>query len=292
MINSMTGYGRAEGECDGKHITIELRAVNSRYLDCNVRTGRLYTFLEESIKAKISRCCVRGKIDVYVTIDTAKANNIEIFLNETAADGYWEAAGQLSRRYGLENDLRLSQLMRMPDVFTAQRPDIDNDAILAAVSGLTDRLLRDFCEMRRREGEQLTRDILARCTAVEQLTNDIEARSPVTVQAYRDKIEARMKELLSEADFDDARVIAEAAIFADRIAVNEEVVRLRSHLCQLRAMLEKGGAAGRKLDFLIQELNREANTVGSKSNDAELTAMVVNLKAEIEKMREQAQNIE
>ncbi len=292
MILSMTGYGRAEGEYEKHRITVELRAVNGRYLDCNIRTGRLYGFLEDAIKTRITAAVARGKMDCYVTVDSGNANASEISVNEAAVEQYLAVAAELAERYGVANDVSVSRLFSLPDILQAKASEIDSEALQAVVVGVADEALAQFNAMRQREGGALSADILARCQLIRTLTDEMVRLSPQTVQAYRAKIEERMREVLGDGQFDPQRVLAEAALFADRVAIDEEIVRLSSHLSQLESMLRQGGAVGRKLDFLIQEFNREANTVGSKCNDTTMATMVVDLKAEIEKIREQVQNIE
>ncbi|MCL2546465.1 MAG: YicC family protein [Oscillospiraceae bacterium] len=290
MIASMTGYGRAEGTHGKQNITIEVKSVNGRYLDCHIRTGALYLFLEEPVKARLNAALSRGKVSAFVTIDSAQADNAAITVNASVAEGYMQAAAQLAAQLGKPNDLSVTRLLTLPDVIATQRSEQDNDALQAAVLDVLDHALTQLTTMRRREGENLKADLLERCFAVEALLEQIVALAPQATEAYRTKIDARMRELLGDEQFDPQRVLAEAALFADKAAIDEEIVRLRSHIKQMRDLLDKGG--GRKLDFLMQEFHREANTIGSKCNDADMARIVVDLKAEIEKMREQVQNIE
>jgi len=292
----MTGYGRAESAYGRQTITVEIKSVNSRYLDSAVRAGSLYIFLEEPVKAAISAAVTRGKVSAFISVDTSQADDVEIVVNEAVADGYLKAAKQLTKRFaghdGLHNDLSVSRLMTMHDVLTVKRPEQDADALQTAVLDAVNAALAQLNAMRRKEGGHLRDDLLARCGAIAALVGQLKENSPKTVEAYRAKITERMQELLGAELFDPQRVIAEAALFADRIAIDEELTRLDSHVKQLKSMLSKSGAVGRKLDFLMQEFNREANTVGSKANDTVMAQLVVDLKAEIEKMREQVQNIE
>lgn len=292
MVKSMTGYGRAEETVGGCTITVELRSVNNRYLDCNVRIPRLYLFAEEAIKARVQRAVSRGKVDVFVTLDTSGAERVQVSVNRPVADGYCAALRELSQLYGLSGEISVSLLSRFPDVLLAEKAQEDVEQMAQDICRVLDRALEDFGAMRSREGERLAADILSRAAAIEALVAQVEERAPQTVSDYRARLESRMAEVLANTQLDPARILTEAAIFADKIAVDEETVRLRSHIHQLRTMLDQGGATGRKLDFLIQEFNREANTIGSKCSDLQIARHVVDIKAEIEKIREQIQNVE
>lgn len=292
MVKSMTGYGRAEDTLGGCTITVELRSVNNRYLDCNIRIPRLYLFAEDAIKARVQKVISRGKVDVFVTLDNAGGEAVKVSVNRGVADGYYAALQELSQTYGLSGDISVSLLSRFPDVLLAEKAQEDVEQRAKDICSVLDRALADFDQMRAREGERLKEDVLSRAARIEELVTLVEERSPQTVSEYRAKLEARMNEVLANTQLDPARILTEAAIFADKVAVDEETVRLRSHISQLREMLGQGGATGRKLDFLIQEFNREANTIGSKCNDIETAGYVVDIKAEIEKIREQIQNIE
>ena len=292
MVKSMTGYGRAEDTLNGCTITVELRSVNNRYLDCNVRMPRLYLFAEETIKSRVQNTISRGKVDVFVTLDSTGGEQVQVSVNQPLADGYYAALKELAERYGLSKDISVSLLSRFPDVLLAEKAEEDVEQRAQDICSVLDRALADFDQMRTREGARLEADVLSRAARIEELVSLVEERSPQTVAEYRAKLEARMNEVLSNTQLDPARILTEAAIFADKVAVDEETVRLRSHIGQLRHMLEQGGATGRKLDFLIQEFNREANTIGSKCSDIDIARHVVDIKAEIEKIREQVQNIE
>ncbi len=292
MVKSMTGYGRGERTVNGCGITVELRSVNNRYLDCSVRMPRLYLFAEDGIKARVQKSISRGKVDVFVTLDNAGGEQLQVTVNQAAADGYYNALTQLAQRYQLAGEVTVSLLSRFPDVLLAEKAEEDVEQTAGAIADVLDQALADFDQMRTREGERLAQDILSRADTIETLVGRVEERSPQTVSEYRARLEARMNEVLANTQLDPARILTEAAIFADKVAVDEETVRLRSHIAQLREMLAKGGAIGRKLDFLIQEFNREANTIGSKCSDLEIARYVVDIKAEIEKIREQVQNIE
>ena len=292
MIKSMTGYGRAEQTRQDRKITVELRSVNNRYLDCSVRIPRLYLFAEEEIKSRVKAAISRGKVDVFITLDASAAEQMQVSVNRSVADGYCAALRELAQTYGLEEDLSAAVLARFPDVLLVEKAQEDAAAVAQDICAVLDLALTDFDQMRTREGRRLSEDISARAAVIEELVSQVERRSPQTVSEYRLRLEERMREVLAGTQLDPARVLTEAAIFADKVAVDEETVRLRSHIAQLREMLAGGGATGRKMDFLIQEFNREANTIGSKCSDLEISRQVVDIKAEIEKIREQVQNIE
>ncbi|MDD6189822.1 MAG: YicC family protein [Clostridiales bacterium] len=292
MIKSMTGYGSATGASGDISLTVELKSVNNRFLDCSVRMPRMYIFAEEKIKSLVQKYVSRGKVDVFVSVDSSKADDVAVSLNEPLAEAYIAAYRQMSEKYGLKNDLSVVALGRMPDIFTVEKKETDADAFTADLEAVTAAALENFNAMRRVEGEKLRNDILAKLDNIETLAAKVEERSPQTVVEYRTRLEQKMSEVLAAADIDKARIVTEAAIFADKVAVDEELVRLKSHIAQMRDMLSRDEAIGRKLDFLTQELNREANTTGSKCNDVEITRMVVDIKSEIEKIREQIQNIE
>ena len=292
MIRSMTGYGRGEAVLHDRAITVEVRAVNNRYLDCAVKIPRVYVFAEEAIKARVQSQVGRGKLDVFVTIDASAADQVAVTLNRPVADGYYAALTQMKETYGLAEPVSLSLLSRFPDVFLVEKAQGDADVIEGDILQVLDQALADFNAMRAREGAKLAEDIRAKGEAIAALVTQVEARSPETVAAYREKLRQKMQEVLENTQIDESRILTEAALFADKVAVDEETVRLRSHLAQLEEMLQAEGPIGRKLDFLIQEFNREANTIGSKCSDVDLARVVVDLKGEIEKIREQVQNIE
>ena len=292
LIRSMTGYGRGEAVLSGRPITIELRAVNNRYLDCTVKLPRMYVFAEDALKTAIQSHISRGKVDVFVTIGPSESGDVTISVNKPVADGYYAALCQLRDAYHLKDDISVSLLSRFPDLFLVEKTQEDTEAVAADLCTVLEQALRDFDAMRLREGGKLRADILSRADTIEALTAKVEERAPGIVADYRARLEAKMAEVLQNTQIDESRILAEAAIFADKVAVDEETVRLRSHLSQLRLLLEGDGPVGRKLDFLIQEFNREANTIGSKCNDVETARYVVDIKAEIEKIREQIQNIE
>lgn len=292
MLKSMTGYGRAERTLDGRTVTVELRSVNNRYLDCNVRMPRLYLFAEEGFKAQVQKTISRGKVDVFITLEGAGTQALAVSVNRPVADGYYAALRELAELYGLNGDIPISLLSQFPDVLLAEKAEEDADQTAQEISAALTQALLDFNQMRTREGAKLEEDILSRAARIEELVEQVKSRSPETVSEYRARLEERMNEVLANLQLDPARILTEAAIFADKVAVDEETVRLTSHIAQLREMLSQGGAIGRKLDFLIQEFNREANTIGSKCSDMEIAGLVVEMKAEIEKIREQVQNVE
>ena len=295
MVKSMTGYGRGERAFDGGlQITVELRSVNNRYLDCAVKMPRAYIFAEDAMKGMIQRAVARGKVDVFVTIVRSGGDDLVVTVNEALAKSYAAALERLRELGGSGAKKRWSaaDLARFPDVLTVEKREEDLDEMKERLLAVLELALKDFNAMRETEGRRLEADILGRADAIQRLLAEVEERSPQTVDDYRARLEAKMREVLQNTQIDEARLLTEAAIFADKVAVDEETVRLHSHLGQLRELLSAGGAVGRKLDFLIQEFNREANTIGSKCSDLEITGQVVDIKAEIEKIREQVQNIE
>jgi uncharacterized protein (TIGR00255 family) len=292
MIKSMTGYGGAKGASGKIEISVEVKSVNSRHFDCAVKLPRGFASFEEPLKTLVAGYISRGKIDIYLTIDTSGADDVEIRVNRPLAEAYISALRALSAEYGLHADIAAVDLTRFPDIFTAEKRETDYDKLYADVCTVLAEALTAFDAMRAREGERLLGDISARLDEIERLTALAEEASPRSVAEYRVKLEKRLAEMLDGSQIDEQRIVTEAAIFADRVAINEETVRLRSHVSALRGMLQDGGPVGRKLDFLLQEFNREANTIGSKGNDAEMSMITVDLKAEIEKIREQAQNVE
>lgn len=292
MIRSMTGYGRYQDTVDGMDITVEIKAVNHRYYEYSSRLPRAYGFLDDKLKAYLQGSISRGKVDVYVFIDTADAPGSRVTVNHSLVQGYLKALGEIAETYGLRNDVSVMSLARYPDLLTVHREAEDEEAVWAAVRTVADVALNRFLQMREKEGEKLQEDILSRAAAILEAVGQVEERSPQTVREHMDKVQARMRELLGTATVDEQRLLTEAALFADKIAVAEETVRLRSHISQLEHMLAGNEAVGRKLDFLVQEINREANTIGSKCSDVALSRVVVELKGEIEKIREQVQNIE
>ena len=292
MVKSMTGYGRARQTLNGRDITVEVRSVNNRYLDCTVKVPRTYIFAEDAVKARVQKAVSRGKVDVFITIDAAAADETVVAVNEPLARGYYEALTRLKDMFSLEDGLNAVTLAKFPDVLTVTKAEEDLESVAADICAVLDEALVAYNAMRTVEGGKLREDIAGRADTIEAVVGKVEERSPQTVAAYREKLLARMQEVLQSTAIDESRILTEAAIFADKIAVDEETVRLRSHLSQLRTMLESDQPIGRKLDFLIQEVNRECNTIGSKCNDLTIAQDVVNMKAEVEKIREQVQNIE
>lgn len=292
MIKSMTGYGSAKGFADDLEISVEVKSVNNRYLDASVRMPRSFLFAEDAVKSAISRHISRGKVDMFVTIDSAGANDISVKVNEPLLRGYLDALALISEKYGLENDLTAISASRFPDVLSVEKKEMNTDSVLDGIVAVAEEALCDFDAMRQREGEKLCADVLEKLETISSLVTIVEKEAPRTVEAYQNRLRDKLNEVLYSAGVDENRILAEAAIFADRIAVDEETVRLRSHMSQLRSMLAGASPIGRKIDFLIQEFNREANTIGSKCQNSDIAHVVVDLKSEIEKIREQIQNME
>ena len=292
MIKSMTGYGRGQATVEGMDITVEIKSVNHRYYEYTSRLPRTYGFLDDKLKSYLQGSISRGKVDVYVSIDIVDAPGSEVAVNYALAEGYLRGLRALAERYGLRDDITVANLARYPDILTVRKAAEDEEKIWEAVRRVADMALERFLQMREREGARMREDILSRAQTILHAVEKVEERSPQTVKEHMDKVQARMRELLGDASVDEQRLLTEAAIFADKIAVAEETVRLRSHLDQLEQLLGGDEPVGRKLDFLVQEINREANTIGSKAQDVALARIVVDIKAEIEKIREQIQNIE
>ena len=292
MVKSMTGYGRAREMRNGRDITVEVRSVNNRYLDCTVKMPRAYIFAEDRMKARVQQAISRGKVDVFVTIDASAADEAVVAVNEPLARGYYEALTRLKTMFSLPGEVTPEVLAKFPDVLAVTKAEEDVEAIAADICAVLDDALAAYNDMRAVEGEKLAADVAGRVTTIETVVGKVEERSPQTVAAYRQRREAKMQEVLQSTTIDESRILTEAAIFADKIAVDEETVRLRSHIAQLRAMLASDEPVGRTLDFLIQEVNRECNTIGSKCSDLTIAQDVVNMKAEVEKIREQVQNME
>ena len=294
MVKSMTGYGRARETRNGRDITVEVRSVNNRYLDCTVKMPRSFIFAEDAIKALVQKYASRGKVDVFITVESLGADETVVAVNEPLAKHYIDALSRLRQLGGdvLGGEISVAELARLPDVLAVTKGESDLETISADLCAVLERALAAYTAMRETEGRKLAEDILRRLDTIGAITRLIEERSPQTVAEYRQKLLSRMQEVLQSAAIDESRILTEAAIFADKVAVDEETVRLRSHLSQLREMLHSGVPVGRKLDFLIQEINRESNTIGSKCSDLQIARDVVDLKAEIEKIREQVQNIE
>ena len=295
MIRSMTAFGRAVkyGTEDGKNITVELKSVNNRYLDCSVKISRAYSFLEDRVRQYVQANGIsRGKLDVYVGVEVVENVGMTVGLDKALAESYIAALRALRDEFGLKDDISVMTVAQNRDIFNITKPEEDAERDWQIIKPVIDEAIAAFIKVREAEGEKLKADILSHADEIERLTAIAEERSPKTVAEYRAKLEQRMKEVLANENIDEGRILTEAAIFADKVAVNEELVRLKSHISQLRTMLESSEPVGRKLDFLVQEFNREANTLGSKGNDIEMARIVVDMKAEIEKIREQIQNVE
>lgn len=292
MIKSMTGFGRVQETVDGMNITVELRSVNHRYFEFTAKVPRAYGFLEEKLKSFTNSLVSRGKVECYVGIEQLEESETTVSVNTSLAKGYVDALRQLSEMFDLSADISAGALSRYPDVLVLQKNAADEDRIWNAVRVTAEKAIHRFIEMRETEGAKLKADILARADTILEHVSFVEARSPQTVKEYNEKLKQRMEELLGNTQIDEQRLLTEAAIFADKIAVDEETVRLHSHISQLRTFMEANEPIGRKLDFLVQEINREANTIGSKAQDVEIAKRVIAIKAEVEKIREQVQNIE
>ena len=292
MVKSMTGYGGSRQTVNNREVSVEIRSVNHRYFELNCRTPREMGFLEEKIKSVVKQRVFRGKVDIYVNIGVDETEQAAVTINHSLASGYVNALRELAERYELSDDISVTAVARYGDIFKVSKPQADEDEVWNNVKPVLDEALENFVSMRQLEGEKLYEDISSRCKTILELVSRVEERSPQTVAEYRNKLTERMNEILSTVTVDEQRIITEAAIFADKVAVAEETVRLRSHFEQFDNILNGEGSVGRKIDFILQEMNREANTIGSKVQDAQLAHIVVDIKAELEKIREQIQNIE
>ena len=292
MIKSMTGYGRATAQVGGKIITCEIKSVNQRYFDASVKLPRVYGYLEEPIKKRVQSEISRGKLDIYLTVDFSESENVEITLNKPVLAAYLDAFRNIESEFGVDNDVKASDLLRVPDLFNVRKPEEDADKVKNEVFPVLEEAIRGFSAFRTFEGEKMYQDISERISVIRRYKETVEQKNPTLVEAYRKKLEDRIREILNGAAVDENRILTEAALYADKTAVAEETVRLESHLLQLADLIASDGPVGRKLDFLLQEMNREVNTTGSKINDTELTDCVVNMKCELEKIREQIQNVE
>lgn len=292
MIKSMTGFGRAVTETDGYVITVEIKSVNHRYFEFSSRIPRQYGFLDDKLKSYINSRVSRGKVECYVSIDALNTEAAQVVVNNTLASAYVSALKELSKNYDLKEDFGASTVARFQDVLVVKKADEDEEKIWSYVKSVTDTALDKFIAMRTVEGEKMKNDISSRADYILSCVEYIEKRSPETVKEYNDKLVERVHDLIGDVSLDEGRVIQEVAIYADKVAVAEETVRLRSHLDQLKAFINADEPVGRKMDFLVQEINRETNTIGSKANDVDIARKVVDIKAEVEKIREQIQNIE
>ena len=288
----MTGYGRAVETVNGREFTVELRSVNNRYLDCSVRLPRMLSFAEDAVKQAVKSSVSRGKVDVFITVRSEAGDEVQVTLNKSVLQSYLTAMHQMVDEFGVADDISVSAVSRLPEVFVIEKPQVDEEQLMADLMGVVVKALEGYDAMRRTEGEALDRDLRSRGETILSLVSQVEEGNGKTVTDYRARLEAKLREVLANTSIDESRILTEAAIFADKVAVDEETVRLRSHLKQMNTMLSTGGAVGRKLDFLLQEMNREANTIGSKCTDVALARIVVDIKAELEKIREQTQNIE
>ncbi|WP_313530258.1 YicC/YloC family endoribonuclease [Anaerotignum sp.] len=291
-VRSMTGYGRGEHIAEDRKFTIELKSVNHRYNDISIKLPRSLASLEDKIKKHIMKQVFRGKTDVYIGFETFALDDVEVKLNETLAQAYVEKLKILQQNLGLEGGSFLDLAAKFPDVISIDKPQKDEKVIWEALLPALDEAVTKFVAMRQTEGEALKRDILTKAERIKTLTAEVKERSPLVVDEYREKLNNRLKDLLGGIDVDPQRIATEVAVFADRGCVDEEITRLESHLVQLADILEKGGQVGRKLDFLVQEMNRESNTIASKANDIQIVQATIELKSEIEKIREQIQNLE
>ena len=288
----MTGYGRSVQTLNGREFTVEIRSVNNRYLDCSVKMPRSVSFAEEAVKQAVKASVSRGKVDVFISIKSENGDEAKVSLNTAVLEEYLAAMRCMVEQYGVKDDISVSTMSRLPEVFTLEKPQVDEDLLKADLLSVVAQALESYNAMRAVEGAALDADLRSRGNTILELVAQVEEGNGKTVADYRARLENKLKEVLANTAIDESRILTEAAIFADKVAVDEETVRLRSHLKQMNAMLSGGGAVGRKLDFLLQEMNREANTIGSKCSDVALARIVVDIKAELEKIREQTQNIE
>lgn len=292
MLKSMTGFGRAVEEIDGYVITVEIKSVNHRYFDFSSRIPRQYGFLDDKLKSYINSKVSRGKVECYVSVDALDTEDAAVVINKTLASAYVKALKELSGEYSLKEDFGTAFVSRLPDVFVLKKADEDEEKIWQLVKSVTDEAIEKFIQMRAVEGAKMKEDVASRAEYILDCVSFIEERSPQTVKEYNDKLVERVHEIIGDVSLDEQRIIQEVAVYADKVAVAEETVRLRSHIAQLKTFLESEEPIGRKMDFLVQEINRETNTIGSKANDVDIARKVVDIKAEVEKIREQIQNIE
>ncbi|MBO5745831.1 MAG: YicC family protein [Clostridia bacterium] len=292
MVRSMTGYGRGEANNEQLSVTVELKSVNHRFFEASVRSPRQFAFLEDKLKSYVQSRVARGKIDIMVSCDFGALASDKIEVNEVYAEEYISALKSLAEKFDIVDDISVSSVARNQDVFCITKQSLDEEAVWLLVSSAAEIAVDNFIKEREAEGQRLADDVISRTQTILGYVEKVEERSPQTVKEYRERIEKKMRDLLGDTTVDEQRLITETAIFADRVAVNEETVRLRSHIAHFSEMCEAGGVIGKKLDFTVQEMNRETNTIGSKCQDIELSHIVVEIKSEIEKIREQIQNIE
>ena len=292
MIKSMTGFGRGHKVLNGRDITVEIRSVNHRYYEFSSRLPRSLNYVEERLKSLLQGRISRGKVEVSVLLNNVEAADEKITINRDVVREYIEALRSVKGEFGLTDDLALSNVLRIPDAFTVVKTETDEEQLWEDIKSTAEEALEHFISMRENEGARMKQDVLSRLAQIEEWVGVVETRSPQVVEDYRKRLYDKMCEVLSSSNIDENRILLEAGIFSEKTAVDEETVRLRSHIAQFRSMLESGEPVGRKLDFLVQEMNRETNTIGSKVQDIEVTRIVVDQKSEIEKIREQIQNIE
>lgn len=292
MVNSMTGYGRGTSEKDGRSFNVEMKSVNNRYLDINIKLPRHINVLEDTVRKYISQKISRGKVDIYINQECYSKDDISIKLDEQMAQAYYDSFQKIKDKFGVIDDISVSLIAKSPDVITVEKNEEDYDVIWQVLKSAVDQALDMLIDMRTKEGVKLTKDIAERCDLILGMVEDVESRSPQLVEEYREKISDRIKEYLKDVEIDETRLLNEVAFFADKASITEEIVRMKSHVAQLKATLTSDEPVGRKLDFIVQEMNRETNTIGSKANDLYITNVVVNIKSELEKIREQIQNLE
>ena len=292
MPKSMTGYGRSKMLFGAREITVEIRSVNHKFFEFSSRVPRQYGYIEDKLKALFSASVSRGKVETYVNISTNDGSDVSVSLNTPLAENYISALRKANAELNLTDDITLTRLSGIPDIFTVTKAETDENELWEEVKATATAAIEGFVDMRRREGERLKNDILTKLDYIEETVAKIELRSPEVTCEYRDKLYQKLSDILQDKNIDEARILTEAAIFADKTAVDEETVRLKSHVQSFRELLELDEPIGKKLDFLVQEMNREVNTTGSKSNDAEIAALVVDAKCALEKIREQIQNLE
>ncbi len=292
MVYSMTGYGKGNAVLNGKDITVEIKSVNHRYFEYSSRMSRFFSFLDDKIKKQVNETVSRGKVEVSLAIKAVEQGDTVVEADIALAKSYYQALCAISTELGLEKPCDVTAISRYEGVLTQNKSEEDADQLAADVSAVVAMALNEFMSMKQAEGEKLYADVMGRLSAIEDIVTEIETIAPLRAQKYQDRLYQKLQTILQDQQIDNQRILTEAAIFADKVAVDEETVRLRSHIAQYRNILEGDARQGRKLDFLTQELNREANTIGSKSNDLEITRRVVEIKSEIEKIREQIQNME
>ena len=292
MIKSMTGYGRGQATVDGTDILVEIKSVNNRYYDFSARLPRMYGYLEEKLKTFMNGSISRGKIEVSVSIYNSGSKSEEISINLDVANGYINALREANNSLGLTDDITLSHVSKFPDVFIVKKIIEDEESVWNNIKPIAEEAVAKFVAMRETEGAKMKDDLSSRLDFILSKVEEVEKISPTTTENYRNRLYQKLKDVLSDNNIDEQRILTEAAIFSEKIAVDEETVRLRSHISQFRELLETDEPVGRKLDFLVQEMNRESNTIGSKAQDIAITKIVVDVKSEIEKIREQIQNIE